>query len=56
MCRSPMLSALRRSLELIHSYDPSIRSLQDIPREDPKTYEMLCRGDSVGVFQIESRA
>lgn len=51
-----MLSALRRSLELIHRYDPSIQSLQDIPREDPKTYEMLCRGDSVGVFQIESRA
>jgi error-prone DNA polymerase len=51
-----MLSALRRSLELIHSYDSAIKSLQDIPREDPATYEMLCRGDSVGVFQIESRA
>ncbi|MCD8560233.1 MAG: error-prone DNA polymerase [Shewanella xiamenensis] len=51
-----MLSALRRSLELIQSYDGAIKSMQDIPREDPVTYEMLCRGDSVGVFQIESRA
>lgn len=51
-----MLSALRRSLDLISIYDPVIRSMQDIPREDPATYEMLCRGDSVGVFQIESRA
>lgn len=51
-----MLSALRRSLELIASYDPVIRSMQDIPKEDPATYNMLCRGDSVGVFQIESRA
>jgi error-prone DNA polymerase len=51
-----MLSALRRALELIHSYDSRIRSLQDIPTEDEDTYDMLCRGDSVGVFQIESRA
>ncbi len=51
-----MLSALRRSLELISTYDPIIRSMQDIPREDPETYQMLGRGDSVGVFQIESRA
>lgn len=51
-----MLSALRRALELIQSYCPVIRSLQDIPKEDSATYDMLCRGDSVGVFQIESRA
>lgn len=51
-----MLSALRRSIEYIARYDHSIRSMQDIPREDPATYNMLCRGDSVGVFQIESRA
>jgi len=31
-------------------------TLQTIPREDPATYEMLCRGDAVGVFQVESRA
>lgn len=51
-----MLSALRRALESISTYDPSIRSMQDIPREDPETYKMLGRGESVGVFQIESRA
>ncbi|WP_323816569.1 error-prone DNA polymerase [Cellvibrio sp. NN19] len=51
-----MLSALRRSLSYISAYNPSIKTLQDIPREDTATYNMLCRGDSVGVFQIESRA
>ncbi|MES2673779.1 MAG: error-prone DNA polymerase [Pseudomonadota bacterium] len=51
-----MLSALRRALDFIASYDPVVRCIQDIPREDPATYKMLSRGDSVGVFQIESRA
>lgn len=51
-----MLSALRRSLDLINTYDPTIKTMQDIPREDSATYEMLCCADSVGVFQIESRA
>ena len=32
------------------------RSLAEVPQEDPRTYEMLCRGDAVGVFQLESRA
>ena len=31
-------------------------TLADIPREDPATYDMLCRGDAIGVFQVESRA
>ena len=30
--------------------------MQDIPREDPATYDMVCKADTVGVFQIESRA
>ncbi|WP_317932096.1 error-prone DNA polymerase [Halioxenophilus sp. WMMB6] len=51
-----MLSALRRGLELVHSYHPTIKTLQDIPKEDPATYAMLSRADSVGVFQVESRA
>lgn len=51
-----MLTAVRKALDLVRSYDPSIRGLQDIPREDPATYEMLCRAETVGVFQIESRA
>jgi len=31
-------------------------TLQNIPHEDPATYDMLCKGDSIGVFQVESRA
>jgi error-prone DNA polymerase len=51
-----MLSAIRKSLELVNRYEPRIRRLQDIPAEDAATYRMLQRGDSIGVFQIESRA
>ncbi|MDJ0878159.1 MAG: error-prone DNA polymerase [Halieaceae bacterium] len=51
-----MLSAIRKSLELVHRYQPRIRRVQDIPREDAATYRMLQAADSIGVFQIESRA
>lgn len=51
-----MLSALRRGLEIVHSYNPAIKTLQDIPKEDPATYAMLSQADSIGVFQVESRA
>lgn len=51
-----MLTAIRKTLALINSYTKHPIRLADIPPEDPKTYEMLCRGDSVGVFQVESRA
>lgn len=51
-----MLTAVRKTLDYVNQYDPSIKSLQDIPREDPDTYDMMCRADTVGVFQIESRA
>lgn len=51
-----MLTALRRTIDLVNSYEPNFKSISDIPREDPETYEMLCQEDSVGVFQIESRA
>lgn len=51
-----MLSTLRRCLQLVGAYTPAIQSLADIPKEDPDTYSMLCQADSVGVFQVESRA
>ena len=51
-----MLTALRKALTYVHAYNPSIKSLADIPREDPATYNMLSAADSVGVFQVESRA
>ncbi|NCZ63440.1 MAG: error-prone DNA polymerase, partial [Cellvibrionales bacterium] len=51
-----MLSAIRKTLALVYRDHPEIRCLQDIPREDPATYRMLQKADSIGVFQIESRA
>jgi error-prone DNA polymerase len=56
-----MLSALRRALELIGRKSkgsnpaPSF-TMQDIPKGDEATYDMICAADTVGVFQIESRA
>ena len=35
---------------------PQVLDLQSIPAEDPAVYDMLCTGDSIGVFQVESRA
>lgn len=51
-----MLTAMRKTLEYINTYDERFKTLADIPREDAATYEMLCAADSVGVFQVESRA
>ncbi len=52
-----MLSALRRSFDLIHALRGGKRlSIASIPSEDPATYEMISRADTIGVFQIESRA
>lgn len=51
-----MLSALRRALELVGQRRGAPFTMQDIPREDPATYDMICQADTVGVFQIESRA
>ncbi len=51
-----MLTALRKALHLIQThYSPSM-SLSSIPANDPATYKMIQRGDTVGTFQIESRA
>ncbi|WP_417690898.1 error-prone DNA polymerase [Pseudidiomarina sp.] len=51
-----MLSALRRMLQLVAEHYQRPLDLATIPTEDPKVYQMLQRADSVGVFQIESRA
>ncbi len=51
-----MLSAIRRCLVLIGQWRGKEMRMQDIPSEDPATYAMICRADTVGVFQIESRA
>ena len=52
-----MLSAIRRALAMVgHKLGLPHFSLQDVPAEDPQVYEMLCRADSIGTFQVESRA
>ena len=51
-----MLTAIRKSLDMINQYRNTNLTIANIPPEDPLTYQMLQRGDSVGVFQVESRA
>ncbi len=51
-----MLSAIRRALALVGARRGRALRMRDIPAEDPATYEMICHGDTMGVFQIESRA
>jgi len=51
-----MLSAIRRCLGLISAQRGITFQMQDIPAEDSATYDMVCAADTVGVFQIESRA
>jgi error-prone DNA polymerase len=51
-----MLSAIRRALDIVSEQRAERFEMQDIPAEDPQTYEMISAADTVGVFQIESRA
>lgn len=51
-----MLTAIRRTLDLLRRYDRRDLTLATIPAEDAATYRMISRADTVGVFQIESRA
>ncbi len=51
-----MLSMLRRGLELVGQRHGNLFEMQDIPADDVATYDMICAADTVGVFQIESRA
>jgi error-prone DNA polymerase len=51
-----MLTALRDCFELVAAHHGVSWSLHTIPQEDPAVYDMLCEADTVGVFQVESRA
>ena len=51
-----MLSALRRALDMVSARRGEPLALHAIPSEDPATYAMMCQADTIGVFQIESRA
>ena len=51
-----MLSAIRRALDLINAFRGTRLGVADIPAEAPEVYRMIQRGETTGVFQIESRA
>ena len=51
-----MLSCIRKAFELMETHYDRPMSLAQVPAEDPTVYDMLCEADSVGVFQVESRA
>ena len=51
-----ILSAIRRAFGLIRDFDGRELSMDNVPAEDPATYAMIQHADTVGVFQIESRA
>ncbi|MCU1760664.1 error-prone DNA polymerase [Pseudomonas sp. 14P_8.1_Bac3] len=51
-----MLSAIRRCFDLLRRHRNRNLSLATVPSEDPQTYDMISRADTIGVFQIESRA
>ena len=51
-----MLTALKRGFALVNDYRGTHHTLGELPAEDPRVYDMICRADTIGVFQIESRA
>ncbi|MDA7966234.1 error-prone DNA polymerase, partial [Ruegeria sp.] len=51
-----MLTCIRKAFDLIQHHHHSAYTLATLPPDDPKVYDMLCKADSIGVFQVESRA
>jgi error-prone DNA polymerase len=51
-----MLTCIRKAFDLIAQHHGERWDLATVPREEEQVYEMLCAGDSLGVFQVESRA
>lgn len=51
-----MLTCIRKAFALLKEHYGRDLALGTVPREDPVVYDMLCRADSIGVFQVESRA
>ena len=51
-----MLSCIRRAIDLVNGHRKTRMAMSDIPAEDPAVYEMIQQADTIGVFQIESRA
>ncbi len=51
-----MLTAIHKCFDLLHEHHGRELTLATIPADDPAVYDMICRADTIGVFQIESRA
>ncbi|SLN63036.1 Error-prone DNA polymerase [Falsiruegeria litorea R37] len=51
-----MLTCIRKAFDLIGQHHGTQYALSTLPPEDPRVYDMLCAADSIGVFQVESRA
>lgn len=51
-----MLTCIRKALDLMRDHEDAPYELHTVPTEQGDVYDMLCRGDSIGVFQVESRA
>jgi error-prone DNA polymerase len=51
-----MLTCIRKSFDLLKTWKGERYTLATLPQEDPAVYDMLCEADTVGVFQVESRA
>ena len=51
-----MLTALRKTLDILGRWQGKALTMQDVPNDDADTYKMIQRADTIGVFQIESRA
>ncbi|MGR3323425.1 MAG: error-prone DNA polymerase [Pseudooceanicola sp.] len=51
-----MLTCIRKAFDLLVQHEGQDHTLATVPPEDPRVYDMLCKADSIGVFQVESRA
>ncbi|CAN5366418.1 error-prone DNA polymerase [soil metagenome] len=51
-----MLTCIRKAFDVLRLHEGKDLRLADVPKDDAQTYDMLCRGQSLGVFQVESRA
>ena len=51
-----MLTCIRKAFDLMREHEGADYDLPSVPTEQPDVYDMLCEGDSIGVFQVESRA
>ncbi len=51
-----MLTAIRKCFDMVRLHERRELTLANIPQDDPRVYDMICLADTIGVFQIESRA